>query len=217
MIKDCSDSKRLGLLKYAIEEQYERYKRVTALCLEQALDKASQELKLHDSIFADKISKVLSDISAHLGPELAPPPSPEELAAFEETLKVQSGYEKEAALCTAAINHDKYRTTVKEKARSIKAMSIKSTSGKSSSFGSSSSTSANERRMQAQVEVEVAKLKHQQAIEMKRLKQQKLEVIQEALRQQQELELEESIIESQRLIQRSLKQGYGKSKWSNNS
>ena len=200
MIKDCSDNKRLSFLKYAIEEQFQKYKRVTALCLEQTSDKSLKEIKLYDSIFVDKISKVLSEISKNLGPELAPPPSPEELAAFEETLKVQSEHEGEAAQYTTDNSHDKYCTTNKEKARSIKSMSIKSKSGKSSSFSKSSSTSANERRMQAQVEVEVAILKHQQAIEMKRLKQQKLEVIQEAQRQQQELELEENIIESQNEI-----------------
>ena len=39
--------------------------------------------------------------------------------------------------------------------------------------------------MQAQVEVQVAILKHQQAMEMKELKQQRLAVIQEAQQKQQ--------------------------------
>ena len=138
LIKDCSDNKRLSLLKYAIEEQFQKYKRVTALCLEQTSDKSLKEIKLYESIFVDKISKVLSEISKNLGPELAPPPSPEELAAFEETLKVQSEHEGETAQYTTDISHDKYCTTNKEKARSIKAKSIKSKSGKSSSFSISS-------------------------------------------------------------------------------
>ena len=173
--------------------------------MEQTSDNSLQELKPYDSSFVDKIVKVLSEISANLGPELAPPLSPDELAAFEETLKAQSQHEKEAAQYTATISHDMYCTTNKEKARSMKAISTKSKSGKASSFSESSfsrssSTSANERRMQAQVEVEIAILKHQQAIKMKRVKQQKLEVIQEAQRQQQDLELEESTIESQNEI-----------------
>ena len=59
LMKESSDNKRLSLLKSTIKEQYEMYKRETALCLEQLSQKSLQEIKLYDQIFVEKISKVL--------------------------------------------------------------------------------------------------------------------------------------------------------------